>query len=257
MRKLLLLLLSCLIIGNVCGDFTPSGPYSDDGYTELLLHFDGTDGDTTTTDSSSNGHTFTFVDLAHIEEDDKKYGDTSLYGMSSTDYIYTADSDSWNFGSQDFVIEAWVNITSYAANGKVSMPIFTQWEDASNYQALYVVRNDSGNTHQITYYNRDTSGINMAIYSGYLTWATSTWYHVAFVRSGSDLYLYRDGTQVGSTGTAAGDADDFAAEMRIGRYRNDAYYIRGYIDELRVSKGTDRGWGGASTGSQVIFVNEM
>jgi hypothetical protein len=61
---------------------------------------------------------------------------------------------------------------------------------------------------------------------------TGTWYHVAFVRSGSNITVYHNGTSV-ATGTW-GTAVNFAtAGPEIGKYSS--YYFNGWMDEIRIS----------------------
>ena len=57
---------------------SPSGAFTNDANTKLLLHLNGLNGATTSTDSSSGAHTLTFNDAAQLVTGRKKFGSSSL-----------------------------------------------------------------------------------------------------------------------------------------------------------------------------------
>ena len=59
---------------------------------------------------------------------------------------------------------------------------------------------------------------------------TGVWYHIAYVRNGSNLNVYLNGTSVLSTGSAATYSQDAAAFVVGFSY---LYYANGYISNLR------------------------
>lgn len=72
------------------------------------------------------------------------------------------------------------------------------------------------------------------------TWspATNTWYHIAIVRSGTNLRAFLDGTQLGSTVTNSTDIQG-ASGIGLGKYSSGGGgAFNGWMDELRVIKGT-------------------
>ena len=82
----------------------------------------------------------------------------------------------------------------------------------------------------------------LANWSGYssCSWspAIDTWYHVAVVRSGSTVTAYVDGTSIGTFT----DLDMTSSnQMLIGAEDTTPNAVlNGWIDELRISKGTAR-----------------
>lgn len=68
---------------------------------------------------------------------------------------------------------------------------------------------------------------------------TGSWYHVAFVRSNSTVYLFVNGTAVGSPGTHTDSYNLSTTSMTIGS-QGANYYYNGYIQDLRVTKGYAR-----------------
>ena len=77
---------------------------------------------------------------------------------------------------------------------------------------------------------------------------TNTWYHVAFVKSGSSAYIYVNGAQVAS-GSASAAWSSGAAPFTIGRTfqtgGGDGDW-NGYVDDLRVTLGSNRGYAGST-----------
>jgi hypothetical protein len=72
---------------------------------------------------------------------------------------------------------------------------------------------------------------------------------VALVRSGGTTRLFLDGVQEGSDFTDTNNYINGTARPSIGTSGSAAgsVVLNGWIDELRVSAGTDRGWAGGFT----------
>jgi hypothetical protein len=84
------------------------------------------------------------------------------------------------------------------------------------------------------------------------TYSSSTWYHLAVVRSGTTVRVYIDGTSVG-TGTKSGTLGN-ANNIHFGSITADANDYQGWIDEMRVSN-TAR-YTATFTPSTTPFVND-
>ncbi len=74
----------------------------------LLLPFDGSNGATSTSDSSNQNHTVTF-NGAQISSAQSKFGGTSLLLDGSNDYLSIGGAE-WNsnLNSGDFTVEFWI-----------------------------------------------------------------------------------------------------------------------------------------------------
>ena len=81
----------------------------------------------------------------------------------------------------------------------------------------------------------ETVNVAHAAVSGY---TANTFHHVAVSRSGTNLKLFRDGTQVGGTVTIAKTVDipDFTSNVEIGRNPSNANVFVGQVDEVRISR---------------------
>lgn len=187
-----------------------------------LLHFDGTDGSTTFTDEKLGG-TWTGAGNAQIDTAQSRYGGASLLLDGTGDWISTADTAAWAFGSGDFFIEAWIRIS----NTTGVKTIISQWgtNTADRAWTFYV----NGSTLTLAMH----PGPVLASANGI---AANTWYSVAAGRIGSTIYVWLNGTRSGTTGNyGAGALPNPSSVIRIGADSNGSSPYAGHIDELRVS----------------------
>ncbi|MAE43247.1 hypothetical protein CMO93_05725, partial [Candidatus Woesearchaeota archaeon] len=223
-----------------------------DANTILLLHMDGTDGSTTFTDSSSSAHPVTGNGNAHIETSQSKFGGASAYFDNIFDFLTIADSDDWNFGSEDFTIDFWVNFDAANADDWLigqgapidwqknipELPIDLSWSihQTNNNFLVFTYSDDS----QIEY----TCGTQFPS----LSTNANIWYHAAFVRQGNNLYFYKDGVRVGTCPLSITSFRDSTEQIQIGATAHQLFTffkgvrvfgsgnLDGYLDEIRISK---------------------
>ena len=158
----------------------------------------------------------------------------SLYFDGSTDYINLSASSDFNFGTGDFTIEFWM----YSGVNSVD----------SFYRRLWVTDGPTGNasgnfqisitpTSGVINLWEDSSALDV---SGVSNVTTSTWNHIAAVRSGSILKLYVNGREeVSTTYTTSISPNSGSPRPRIGNYGaggGEGDY-NGYLQDLRVYKG--------------------
>lgn len=200
-----------------------------DSYTKLVSSFDGADAATAYTDPIAGAATF--VGTAQLDTAQKKFGTASLYVDGETDYITYPDSDDWNFGTGNFTIDFWVR---YNATG--SQYLYHQYTDIDN--QIYIYTNGSG------YYIQFKDGGTIRGYYGCsATIATDTWYHLAFVRSGTTGYIFINGvsqTVTAYTAYGSNTMSNIASILAIGGTLNGSEHFNGWIDEVRISKGIAR-----------------
>jgi len=170
---------------------------------------------------------------ARISTAQSKSGGASGLFDGTGDYLSLADSADWNFKSGDFTIDFWVRFAALPADGSLFM-IANQRESDANNWCIYVKR--SGATYY-WYVETKAGGTGKSVASPGL--AINTWYHVAYVKSSGTGYVFQDGTQCGIA-AAWGIVDDYAGLLYIGEYGSGAFYLNGWLDEFRVSKGVAR-----------------
>ena len=214
---------------------------ANDSATKLLLHMDGANDSTSITDSSPSNHTanITVNGVAKLKTAVKKFGSASCRmwdGSDTTDnHISIADSADWNFGTGLLTLDAWAYLETLASIGT----IFHQHVDNNNEWRL---RYDAGTGWE---FHVEISGVQelRLIYS--TTPTLNTWYHLAVVRgwggNANDWALCLDGVAV-DTDTQSFTMPDLAAELWVGGNSGATfnYSFRGYLDEVRVSKGAAR-----------------
>ncbi len=195
--------------------------------TVLMLPFEGSNNDTTTTDRSSTGHSITFNGDAKISTAQSKFGDSSLY-LDGSDHLSLADHADWTFGTGDFTWECWVRFSSVTTSGYY---LFAADADSSGF---FLFRWDGGGGGSGNWSYGFTSGGN--------NWADTlsadTWYHVAVVRSSGDIKVYRDGVEKGSAWTHTTSLDANGG-IHIGKSHS-TQYMTGYLDGFRMTKGVAR-----------------
>lgn len=204
--------------GSASGTVTPADT------TKLLLHFDGSNGSTTFTDSSTNSLTITKVGDAEISTAESKFGGASGYFTGG--YVY-ADGADIEFGGDDWTIEFWtrasdsqVTYASLIGKGQVSST-GSDW--------IYMETNSSGENILAGV----TSGSSIL---GVIT--ANEWHHVAFTRNGSTLELFIDGVSAGASTLTDAIANVGDFYVGTGSYDPANRYFTGYIDDLRVVIGT-------------------
>ena len=162
----------------------------------------------------------------------KKYNNASIRLDGSGDYINIPYSQLFNFGTGDFTVECWVNISYVQYSGIISSM------SSSITTEMWLL--GFSNAARVMTFGMDSSGnaVCGADYTDY----QNIWTHIAACRSGSTLKLFFNGTQVQSVTNSSNFTGDTANPVTIGRrYTEQAnYYMNGYIDDLRITKGYAR-----------------
>jgi hypothetical protein len=223
-----------------------STPGSPDSYTKLLISSDHANGSSTFTDTGDTGHTITKVGSPTHSTAQAKFGASSINMTGNNKLTLPAHAD-WDVGSGNFAIDFWLYPTDQS-----TMWFFSGTQD-QNMSLAHGHQSGSGSNGKLEGWASNSgsswnilgdgnSGEGQA--NAGLT--VNTWQHIAFTRSGDYWRIFKDGTQVMETQESGTVTDEMANGFRIGSHANSAYYIDGYIDEFRFSKGTAR-WTGTFT----------
>ena len=202
----------------------------------LYIQSDTTNGSTIFTDESGAGHTVTTNGDVHHET----FGaDTAIAFDGTGDYLSLADSDDWDFGTDDFTIDLWVNFTS----------------TPDNYDGIFSTRNipKSNPFYRMEIFNGTiqwewaSTAIATKLDTG-VTPVLNTWMHLAAVRADDTLTLYVDGVSKASTDCTGLSFDSPDTGIVFGRIytQTDGWDFNGHMDEITVTKGSAR-WTGNFT----------
>jgi hypothetical protein len=207
--------------------------------TKLLLHFDGSDGSTTFTDSSLGAHTFTAEGDADLDTGEFRFGTASGQFDGTGDYIDTPDSSGFTLGDQDFTIECWFFVD--AAVGS-SRHMAGQGDAAgdSNGRAWLLQRNADGRIYANVW--QGTTDFTITSQDTYDNDENNPgWHHLAFTRERDILRMFIDGVQQGSL-AFTGSVNDSEDELAIGRLGGDTANSPwlGWVDEFRLTVGEAR-----------------
>jgi len=200
----------------------------------LLLHFNGPNSSANIEDNSKYIHSITANGNAQISTGKYKFGNSSLYLDGTGDYLTFPYHECLDFDNGDFTLEAWVNFSSFNSGGFDSILM-----SGSTVSWQFDYKNSTNELRVYVYYASTNDNVTAS-----WTPSVGTWYHVAAVRNGSDLKLFVDGTQIGSTTNVGSNTlKNSAGEGSIGARNNVGSFDRlfnGYIDEVRITKGVAR-----------------
>lgn len=185
-------------------------------------------------DIDVTGKTPTWRGNAQCKTDQYKFGTSSLYFDGTNDRVSFADSVDFTFGSGDFTVECWARPSD---NGR--RYVLSQ---ANSYSGFYSVQIERANG--IDKYGRwavTDGSTTRGGTSANNTFLQDAWSHLAISRVGDDIYRCINGSAA-TFSTTAFTLMDSTGPFTIGAYydADSAYQWKGWIDQVRVTKGVGR-----------------
>jgi len=199
-----------------------------DADTLLLLHGDGPDLSTSFIDSSVYNRTITPINSALISNDGK-----ALFRKTGFTQLTVPDSDDFWFDNGDWTIDVWVKMptpTSY--NNLVSQVKSDQtsrWAVDISQNGLSCYFDDNGTL--IGYFDTTANIVD------------NEWTHLAFVRSGSNAYIFINGiSQSVTLHNAFSSVPNMDSYLSIGAYGKPGgdNWFGGWMKNFRITKGLAR-----------------
>jgi hypothetical protein len=151
----------------------------------------------------------------------------SGYFDGTGDYLSIANSSTFNIGTGNFTVEAWV----YCTSSNVNQAIFNK-TNGTGYGIISISTNPSGLLQCYSSTN-GTSWNNFTLIDS-VAFTLNQWVHVAAVRNGTTVTLYKNGVSVASTtnSTSLNDSNNISVGLQ------GSTYLTGYISNTRFVIGT-------------------
>ena len=156
-----------------------------------------------------------------------------MYFDGTGDRVILPEIPLFNFGTEDFTIEAWIYVNDISA----IRGIFGQNSGTAATNQFMMLVHTTGRLDFYVYY----SSTYLLLQSATSAVSTGAWHHVAGVRNGSNFSLYLNGASVAST-TAAITVNNSVTPLGIGAVNGQVgtYPMNGYIQDVRFTKGIAR-----------------
>lgn len=167
----------------------------------------------------------------------------SNYFDGSGDYLSIPTSSSLNFGTGNWTVECWVYLSSRTTNYPL---IFGNNRGSFTTDALALTASNSDNASYndkfvfawgSSGFSSPSAGNSFLLVSN-ATNSNNTWYHVALVRSGTSIKMYRNGVEVASATVSAGATFSWGFNGSLiggGNWDGANGYMNGYVSNLRVT----------------------
>jgi hypothetical protein len=173
---------------------------------------------------------------AKISTTQSKFGGSSMFFDGTGDYLTIPTSPNLQFGTGDFTLELWTYFISRSVGGSCFINNYNNY--AAGSLGIFA-GHAGGNTskYQVSYNGSSFPSIQSSISIIYNQWA-----HLALVRSGTTITLYINGVADGTITSASAALNGVGSTWFIGTAGDSIanYYVNGYIDDLRITKGFAR-----------------
>ena len=158
------------------------------------------------------------------------------------DCLTAPDGSDFEFGSDNFTIEAYIYYTGSPGTSGDTYAITSKWDNQSapNDKGFILRISDDGSGDNLQWYYT-TNGSTNKLTTGSTVLNPNTWYHIAFVRNENIGTFYIDGTADATTVSFGSDSiRDTGNPFRIGANLESGSVdqeFRGHISNVRVVKG--------------------
>lgn len=189
----------------------------------------------------------------------KKIGMGILNNTTASDCVTAASSTSTDLGAGDYTIEQFVRFTALPTGSNKSQ-IIGKWDETNNHRSWQLYLGGPSLESGALVFRTSTDG-QAGTVADKITWPwepdLNVWYHLAVVRSSSELLLFIDGIQYGlpiaDSATYYAGVEKLSLGCQVdGASAVSATTYFGYMDEVRLSIGYAR-YTSAFTPTTVAF----
>ena len=204
--------------------------------TVLLLNFEGSDGDTTTSDGSAytSNQLITFSGTSDISSDQAKYGNTSL-NLTTDGFVTVADRPELDLTYNEFTVEWWEYRTSLSGNPTVMArndDTYSPWIFGKAVNG----KNKAFITHDGDGYNEDE---DLNIEMG--TIDLNQWNHFAISHKGDYFRTFKNGVIQQTDERPELFVRISSDSLQIGKGQGGNYF-EGYLDGMVITRGNAKYW---------------
>ena len=222
-----------------------------------LSAFDGSNGATSTSDSSNSNLSLTIQGSSEISTAQSKFGGSSLYVTNSNaEGVYASAAGSTINLTGDFTVEYWwhrVQVT--LADNMVLGPLYgsDSLTNPTGYYGLLVgfYYGSVSTSQALLYSSSNGSSWNIAQNVQMGTGSLGTvgqWVHMALVRSGTTWSYYVDGTRTYTGTLGSATLATPGSYIILGKsWGNSTNNAEGYYDDFRITQGLARYTGASFT----------
>ena len=204
--------------------------------TVLLLNFEGSDGDTTTSDGSAytSNQVISFSGTSDISSDQAKYGNTSL-NLTTDGFVTVADRPELDLTYNEFTVEWWEYRTSQSGNPTVMArndDTYSPWIFGKAVNG----KNKAFITHDGDGYNEDE---DLNIEMG--TIDLNQWNHFAISHKGNYFRTFKNGVIQQTDERPELFVRISSDSLQIGKGQGGNYF-EGYLDGMVITRGNAKYW---------------
>lgn len=229
-------------------DVTTGGQYNFvDVFSDLLVHFPFDERDGTTVTDTRRRKTGTTSGTPTWK--DGQHG-SAIDFDGTDDYVDFTDDTAYEFGSSDFVLEAWIYLDTVPTTDE-DYTILSKWNETGNQREFkWHVANADDKVKFVT----SSDGTAETTVSSNTKLEVNTWYHVMLVKGSTTATFYLNGASDGS-GTVDGTLNTGTAKMYAaateGESTSPDSLLDGRIDNVRIFSG------GTLTAQQVSELHDL
>jgi hypothetical protein len=164
----------------------------------------------------------------------------SLNFNGTSQYLTVPSTTAFAMSTGSFTVEGWVYLTAYPAGGVANGGLFGTAGGSPALSGYYLNLGQDINTLRVTSNASGSWQDDITVTTGNGV-PLNTWTHLAMVRNGDSLVLYKNGVSVASrTGVSSWNYSSASNNGYVG-YSNDGSgtirFVTGYITNVRVVKG--------------------